>query len=60
MAASSTGTSSHVGTPLDCVRAIRYYVEKMLRPKDKALEVQGMKVLILDDETVRAAVLAVL
>ncbi len=39
----------------DCVKAIRSYVKLMLKPKDKATEILGMKALLVDDETVGAA-----
>lgn len=38
---------------MDCTRAIRAYVDRILKPKDKAAEVLGMKALLLDRETVR-------
>ena len=38
---------------VDCIRAIRSYVDRMIKPKDKAAEVLGMKALLLDRETVR-------
>ena len=35
------------------MKAIRTYVKLMLKPKDKATEILGMKALLVDDETVR-------
>ena len=40
--------------PVDCVKAIRGYVHQILKPKDKGMEVLGMKALLLDAETVSA------
>ncbi len=36
---------------LDCLRAISSYINKILRPRDKAREISGMKCLLLDKET---------
>jgi vacuolar protein sorting-associated protein 45 len=46
-------SSSAPETALDCMRAVSSYVTKMLRPRDKerAREVSGVKVLLLDKET---------
>jgi hypothetical protein len=37
----------------DCIKAIRAYVDRILKPKEKAAEILGMKALLLDRETVR-------
>lgn len=35
----------------DLIRAVRAYVDRMLKPRDKTTEISGMKVLLLDRET---------
>jgi hypothetical protein len=45
--------STPATSKVDCIRAIRTYVDRMIKPKDKAAEVLGMKALLLDRETVR-------
>jgi hypothetical protein len=37
----------------DVIRAVRTYIDRILKPKDKASEIVGMKALLLDRETVR-------
>ena len=37
----------------DVFRSCASYVSKLLRPRDKAKEISGMKCLLLDKETVR-------
>lgn len=53
MAAAAAATPA---SKSDCIRAIRSYIDKMIKPKDRASEVLGMKALLLDKETVRALV----
>lgn len=36
---------------MNALRAIRQYFDKMLKPKDKAKEITGMKSMLLDKET---------
>jgi hypothetical protein len=49
------GGGGGVGAPrgLSMIAAIRGYIDKMIRPREKEQEVTGMKVLIVDKETVR-------
>ena len=46
MAASSASAAE-----TSCVRAVQFYVNRMLRPKDRSKEVGGMKCLLLDKDT---------
>ena len=47
--ASSSASSAAAET--SCVRAVQFYVNKILRPRDRAREVTGMKCLLLDRDT---------
>ena len=38
-------------TPADCIKAVQSYVSKILKPRDKAKEITGMKCLLLDKDT---------
>ena len=46
------GEGPDSGAPFNCLGAIRHYLDKIIKPKDKDKEIQGMKALILDRETV--------
>ena len=48
MAAMSAASSA---APHDCIRAVQHYINKILKPRDKAKEISGMKCLLLDKET---------
>jgi hypothetical protein len=37
---------------LDCTKSVASYLNKILRPRDKAKEIPGIKALLLDRETV--------
>ena len=37
------------------IAAVRGYIDMMIRPRERETEVTGMKVLIVDKETVRAS-----
>ncbi len=49
------GEDASAGAPYNCLGAIRSYLDKIIKPKDKSKEINGMKALMLDRETVRAA-----
>jgi hypothetical protein len=53
-AAGGAGVVAGVGgaQPLDCIRAVSHYVNKILKPRDKSKEISGMKCLLVDKETV--------
>jgi hypothetical protein len=43
--------ASAAASETSCVRAVQFYVNKILRPRDRAREVTGMKCLLLDRDT---------
>jgi len=47
----SSSSSSSAAAETSCVRAVQFYVNKILRPRDRAKEVTGMKCLLLDRDT---------
>lgn len=47
------GEDAASGAPYNCLGAIRSYLDKIIKPKDKSKEINGMKALMLDRETVR-------
>lgn len=49
MSAAAGGAAA--AAPHDCIRAVQHYVNKILKPRDKAKEIPGMKCLLLDKET---------
>lgn len=54
MAAAFSGLDAAGAPSADVIRACAGYVNKLLRPRDKAREISGMKCLLLDKETVRS------
>jgi len=49
------GEDASAGAPYNCLGAIRSYLDKIIKPKDKTKEINGMKALMLDRETVRVS-----
>lgn len=47
----SAAASSSAAAPADCIKAVQSYVSKILKPRDKAKEITGMKCLLLDKDT---------
>jgi hypothetical protein len=52
------GEDASSGSPYNCLGAIRSYLDRIIKPKDKSKEINGMKALMLDRETVRWLVVA--
>ncbi len=50
-ASSAVSSSAASAGPADCIKAVQQYVNKILKPRDKAKEISGMKCLLLDKET---------
>lgn len=51
------GEGDQAGGQVNCLGAIRHYLDRIIRPKDKDKEIKGMKALIMDRETVRGGAL---